>query len=215
MSWRVCAFAAALLVGLISVARLTQDSDTGTASWDATRAAGFAGYLLLWASLTAGVALHMRWRVGGAAMTWILETHRITSTLALAFMLGHAWGLLIDPVIRFQPWDVFVPLLSDYRPIQVAFGILALWLTVGVLATTAFAARMPYRWWRLSHYLAFPAYALALLHGITAGTDTGDTRAIALYAATAAVLVGMLVWRVAGRGWTSVASPITITNRRS
>lgn len=214
MSWKVCALASALLIALISGARLTQDPDAGTASWDATRAAGFAGYLLLWASVTAGVALHMRWRPGSAALTWILETHRITSTLALAFMLGHIWGLLIDPVIRFQPWDVAVPLFSDYRPVQVALGILALWLTAAVLATTAFAARMPYRWWRLSHYLAFPAYALALLHGITAGTDSGDVRAVSLYAGTAAVLVGMLVWRLAGRGWTTAIAP-AVPNRES
>lgn len=209
MSWRACGLVAALLVGLISGARLTQDPNTGTASWDATRAAGFAGYLLLWASVVTGTALHMRWRLGGAALTWTLETHRMASALGLAFALGHVWGLLIDPVIRFQPWDATVPLMSDYRPLQVGFGIVALWLIIGVLVTTALVSCMPYRWWRLSHYLSFPAYVLALLHGITAGTDSGDSRAVALYAGTASLLAGALVWRIAGRGWTTNVPVVT------
>ena len=203
MSWKLAGVVGLALVAGVLTARVAQDPETGTASWDGTRAAGFAGYLLLWGSTVLGVALHMRWRF--AAMTWMLEAHRITSTLALAFVAGHIAGLLVDPVERFDPWEVAIPLLSDYRPLQVGFGVLALWLTGVVLVTTARASRLSYRVWRLSHYLAFPAYLLALLHGITAGTDGTDARAIALYASTASIVAASLVWRLAGRGWTTSA----------
>lgn len=205
MSWKAAALLAVALSALVIAARLTQGSETGTASWDATRAAGFGGYVLLWASVVVGVALHMRWRL--ATLTWILEAHRMTSVLALAFVAGHITGLLVDPVEQFAPWEAAVPLLSGYRPLQVGFGIVALWLITAVLVTTAVASRIPYAVWRRSHYLAFPAYVLTLLHGITAGTDSADPRAIALYASTASILTAAIVWRLGGRGWTTAAQP--------
>jgi sulfoxide reductase heme-binding subunit YedZ len=72
-----------------------------------------------------------------------------------------------------------------------------------VLLTTALADRMRYGMWRASHYLAFPAYLLALLHGVTAGTDSGNVAAVTVYAVTASAVAGTIVWRVAGRGWTA------------
>ena len=39
-------------------------------------------------------------------------------------------------------------------------------MLVAVLASTAVSARLPYAAWRNLHFLSFPAYALALLHGI-------------------------------------------------
>jgi hypothetical protein len=38
VSWNACALTAAGLIVLITGARLAQDAETGTASWDATRA---------------------------------------------------------------------------------------------------------------------------------------------------------------------------------
>lgn len=205
MSWQAGALTAAALIALIAGARLAQDAGSGTASWDATRAAGFAGYVLVWTSVETGIALHLRWRPGGTAMTWMLELHRIASTLALAFVVGHVFGLLIDPVVRFEAWEAAVPLLGPYRPVQVTLGAVALWLIAAVLITTAVADRLPYAAWRRSHYLAFPAYALSLLHGLTSGTDSGSPPALALYAGTASIVAATLVWRAAGRGWTTAA----------
>jgi sulfoxide reductase heme-binding subunit YedZ len=161
--------------------------------------------LLVWVSVETGVALHLRWRPGGTAMTWMLELHRIASTLALAFIVGHVWGLLIDPVVRFEPWEAALPLLGPYRPLQAALGAMALWLIAAVLITTALADKLPYAVWRRSHYLAFPAYAFSLLHGLTSGTDSGTALALAFYAGTASMVAATLVWRLAGRGWTTAA----------
>jgi hypothetical protein len=45
MSWKLSGIVALGLVLGIVAARLAQDPDTGTASWDGLRAAGFAAYL--------------------------------------------------------------------------------------------------------------------------------------------------------------------------
>ncbi len=201
MSWKLGGVVAVVLLGAVVVARLLQDPDVGTASWDASRAAGFASYLLLWASVVTGVAVHMRFRAAGGPLTVLLEVHRVTSVLALAFVAAHVLGLLVDPVVRFSILDAVAPFTSDYRPLQVGAGTIAEWLLVAVLATTAAAARLPYAAWRQAHFLSFPCYALALVHGITSGTSTGDTLALAVYSLTAAAFAAVLVIRLAGRGW--------------
>ncbi|MGE3076413.1 MAG: hypothetical protein AB7N24_11065 [Dehalococcoidia bacterium] len=206
MSWKIAA-----LVGLgvtlgIILGRIAQDPDVGTASWDGLRAAGFAAYLCMWLSVCTGIAVHMRFRFGAVAMTWLLEAHRMASALSLSFVAGHVTGLLVDPTIAFSVPDVAVGLTSSYRPVQVALGALGMWTLVMVLASTGFSGRMPYSWWRNVHYLSFPAYGLALLHGLTAGTDGSSTAALAVYASTASVVAALLVARILGRGWVDAAS---------
>ena len=201
MSWQVSLLAAAGIVAGILVARAAQDGETGTASWDGLRAAGFAAYLCLWLSVCTGIAVRMRYRPSAMALTWLLEAHRMSSALGLSFVAGHLAGLLVDPTESFSVLDVAIGATSDYRPVQVALGATALWLMVGVLATTAASGRMPYSWWRRVHYLSFPAYPFALVHGLTAGTDASSGLAVGLYAVTASVVAALAVARVLGRGW--------------
>lgn len=201
MSWKLSAVVGLGLVLGILAGRLLQDPDAGTSSWDGLRAAGFAAYLLLWLSVVTGMAVHMRYRPGPLAMTWLLETHRIASALSLSFVAGHIAGLLVDPTIAFSPLDIAAGLSSPYRPVQVALGSLATWLGIIVLGSTALAGRMPYATWRNLHYLSFPAYFLALLHGVTSGTDTGAPIALLIYTSTASLTAAMLVARLFGRGW--------------
>ena len=111
---------------------------------------------------------------------------------------------LVDPVINFSVVDLGVPFLSSYRPIQVGFGSLAFWLMVVVLASTALSGYIPYRAWRKLHYLAFPAWLLVLLHGVTNGTDTNSAPALSLYTVTAMLVVGLTVYRLFGRDWVQV-----------
>lgn len=194
--------AVALVIAILA-ARLLQNDETGTASWDANRASAFAGYLLLWAGTTSGVALNLRLRARTIALPHLLEAHRMLSVLALSFVVAHIVALLVDPVVTFQPWDPVLGVTSEYRRWQVSLGTAATWLAVAVLASTAWAHRMPYGRWRRLHYLAFPAWVLALAHGITAGTDSGSALAVWIYAVTAASTAAIFAVRLFGRGWAS------------
>ena len=204
MSWKVAWLMALGLVFGIAIARLTQDPDTGTATWDASRASGFAGYLLLWASVMAGMGIHLRLKLFGQPMTFLLEGHRMISALALSFVAAHVFSLLVDPVVHFSPLDVAIPFWSSYRPFQVGLGSVALWLLVFVLASTALSGYIPYRAWRKIHYLSFPCWVLALLHGLLNGTDSSAALAIWLYALTTTGAVALCVYRIFGRDWVQV-----------
>jgi len=206
VSWRISLIVGVGVVLGILAGRYTQDSETGTASWDGLRAAGFAAYACLWLSVCTGIAVHLRFRPGPMAITWLLEGHRITSSLGLSFLAGHLVGLLVDPTISFKVVDIAVGLTSSYRPWQMALGAAAFWSLVTVLASTAFSRRLPYSAWRNLHYLSFPAYGLALVHGLTAGTDASSNLAMSLYASTGAVVAALLVVRVLGRGWAEASA---------
>lgn len=207
MSWRISGLVALGLTLGVCVARLSQDPETGTATWDFERAAGFAAYLLLWASTVLGIAVHFRVRPANWPLSMVLESHRICSSLALSFVAGHVTALLVDPVVQFSPLDVVVPFTSSYRAIQVGLGTVAIWLLIATLASTAAAGRMRYSTWRTVHYLAFPCYLLALIHGITAGTDATSDPALALYATTAAMVAALTFARILGRGFVAAGEP--------
>lgn len=190
----------ALVLGVL-LARLMQDDQTGTAVWDAERAAGFIAYALLWLSVVTGMALFLRIRPGGGPLTGMLEIHRVSSALGIAFTAAHVAGLLADPVVHFSLIDVVVPLASDYRPLQVGLGTLAMELALIVLLSTAGAAWIPYQVWRKLHYVSFPCWLLALIHGVTAGSDSAAPAVMTLYAGTAGVVAAMASVRLYGRSW--------------
>jgi sulfoxide reductase heme-binding subunit YedZ len=66
-----------------------------------------------------------------------------------------------------------------------------------VLVTISFYLRkkLTARSWRSLHYLSFASYVLALLHGITAGTDDATAWAQVLYGSTGGVFL-LLVHRM-------------------
>lgn len=196
MSWRLSALVALGLVSGIVLAHLTQESDSASRSWDALRAAGFTAYLLLWFSTVSGIAVRLRIRLASAPITWLLEAHRMSGALALAFVVGHVAGILADPWTDISVMDVAVGTTSPYRPAAVLLGSIAMWLTATVLLSTALAGRMKNATWRSLHYLAFPAYLASLLHGVTAGTDSAAAPAVGLYAATAAVVAALFAVRL-------------------
>ncbi|MFN0148985.1 MAG: ferric reductase-like transmembrane domain-containing protein [Dehalococcoidia bacterium] len=199
MSWKLAGLVAIALVAGITIAYYVQDPETGTATWDSTRASGFAAYLLLWASVVLGLSIHLRIKPAGGPMTWMIESHRMTSALALSFVVAHVFALLLDDVVPFSPLDAFVPFTSSFRPLQVGAGTLAQWLLVIVLASTALSTRMPYATWRKLHYLSFPCWVLAEVHGLTSGTDSGASLAIFVYATTGASVAALLVVRASSR----------------
>lgn len=89
----------------------------------------------------------------------------------LAAVALHGVALLLDPVMHFTLPVVLVPGLAPWRPLAVAAGIVAAWLMLALAGSFHVRRRLTQRRWRLLHYLAFAAFAGAVGHGLTAGTD--------------------------------------------
>jgi DMSO/TMAO reductase YedYZ heme-binding membrane subunit len=84
---------------------------------------------------------------------------------------------------------------SSYRPVAVAFGIVAMHAAVLVIVTSWLRKPIGTRWWRRTHLLAVPAFALSLVHGIAAGTDATRPVLWWTYVATGLIVLFLLLVR--------------------
>jgi predicted ferric reductase len=164
--------------------------------WNLSRAAAFVAFLLLWLSMLFGIAITNRltrlWPGGPAAGA----VHEQTSLLGLGFTLVHVLALLGDTYIGFNLVQLFVPFASSYAPVALGLGQLGLVLMALVTASSYLRKQIGNRTWRVLHLTSFAAFALALLHGIWSGSDSGALWAIALYAGSALSVGVMTVYRI-------------------
>jgi methionine sulfoxide reductase heme-binding subunit len=155
--------------------------------WYFARSAGVVAYLLLSSSVLLGVLM-----AGRSTFTWpkfaVEEVHRFLAILTGVFIVLHGGSLLLDQVVPISLGQELVPFTSPYRPLAVGLGICAMELIAAVGLTNVVRARLPYATWRKLHYLTLPAWLLASLHGVLAGTDAGDPWFAALAAGTFAAV---------------------------
>jgi hypothetical protein len=164
--------------------------------WYLSRAAGFTAYLLLFVSVALGIAIGTRLADRIAKRNVIFDLHRFTTIMALAFSLFHVYILLLDGFFQFNVWELSVPFLSPYRAWQTAVGVFALY-ALGLLILSFYVRRfIGYRAWRAIHFVTFAMFAAVTLHGITAGTDTTEAWAKAIYLVTGAATVALIMYRV-------------------
>ncbi len=109
-------------------------------------------------------------------------------------MVVHVVALIADSYVPFDLVSVLVPFASGWKPVAVAWGVVGMYLLLAVELTSLARARLPRKVWRMVHFASLPLFAVATIHGLTAGTDARSTAFV--LAATAAVLaVGTLTFR--------------------
>jgi sulfoxide reductase heme-binding subunit YedZ len=140
--------------------------------WQLIRSAGLLSYLLLSASVVAGVAVKTRVLDGVVKRPWVYELHQALSVAALATITGHVVLVLANAHVRFSLREVLIPFASDWRPLPVALGVLAMYLVALLLISTRLRSRIGQKAWRSIHYSSFLAWVFALVHGIDAGSDS-------------------------------------------
>lgn len=176
---------------------LTIPRSEGTLAWTFSRAAGTSAYLALTLDVLFGLFLST-----GAADRWIarahsVELHRFLSIAALVLTASHALALLGDSYIGFDVLDLAVPFLAGaHHRIATSMGILALYLAIVVQSSFALRARIGPSVWRRLHYASFGVFALATIHGISAGTDTSQPWMRATYFLAASSVGALTVWRI-------------------
>ena len=164
--------------------------------WYLSRAAGFTAYLLLFVSVALGIAIGTRLADRIAKRSVIFDLHRFTAVMALAFSLSHVYILLLDGFFNFNVWELSLPFLSPYRWWQTAVGVFALY-ALGLLILSFYVRQfIGYRAWRAIHFVTFAVFAAVTLHGITAGTDTTEAWAKAIYVVTGAATAALIIYRV-------------------
>jgi predicted ferric reductase len=192
-----------LSLGSVSVPLVTTlaaaTGDSNTTTWYLTRATATAAYVVLAVLVSLGL-LRSTARISGGRISWVVdEVHQFLGT-AFGVLVGlHLLTLLLDPFILFTPVNFILPINEPYSPLAVSFGVVALWTTIVILASSWLRRHLPYRFWRLLHYAGFATFTLVTLHGLFAGSDTSTFWATAMYGCSAAVISFLVLRRLLTR----------------
>ena len=163
--------------------------------WYSSRSAGIVGWVLLSASMIAGMSMSVRDQL--VPRTSKLDLHRFFSTLSLIFISLHLVALVPDNFVHFGLLELFVPYASEWQPEDVAWGVIGFWLLVSVELTSLLRSRIPNRLWKLIHSLAFAVWALATVHLFAAGTDVGHPLFRVVQVTVMGAVLAMFLYRVA------------------
>jgi methionine sulfoxide reductase heme-binding subunit len=170
--------------------------------WVAARALGVTAYLLLTLEVAAGLVLsHPRntaeWRKTKQVFPW----HEMLAVFTGAFLALHIVLLAIDPFANVGVVGALVPGFSQYRPVAVAIGSVALYALIFTAVTAKWTRLLPSGWWLKVHRFAAVAFLATWVHAVLAGTDGGAL--LPLYLVTGLpILAG-----VAHRWWTARVRP--------
>lgn len=142
--------------------------------WYVARASGLVAWLLLTGATLWGVVLSTRLLGKRVTPAWLLDLHRHLGALATIFTALHLAGLVADSWIEIGAVELLVPFTGEYRPVAVAWGVLALYVLVAVEVSSLLKRRLPVRLWRRIHQTSALLWVLATAHTLAAGTDAGN-----------------------------------------
>ena len=169
-------------------------------TWYVARAGGLVAFTLLTVSVLLGVLLSGRASLAGWPRFALEDVHRFAGLLTGTFIVIHGGALLLDGFMPFSLSDLLIPGTAPWRPLATALGVVGAELLAALALANRFRSSLSYGFWRRTHYLNFAVWALALVHGIAAGSDSDTVWAALLYVTAAAAVAGATAWRVL-RSW--------------
>ena len=165
--------------------------------WYLNRGSGAVTLVLFTTTLVLGV-LSLGGLPARRLPRFVLQSlHRNAAALAFALLGVHIVSAVADEFVDIRWWHALVPYGAAYEPLWLGVGTVATDLILAVLVTTVVRARLGLAAWVRVHQLAYLAWALGLVHGLMIGTDRGETWALVVYSASAAVVVVAVLMRVA------------------
>jgi sulfoxide reductase heme-binding subunit YedZ len=164
---------------------------------------GTIALILLTVTVVLGIAAAGRYAPSALHRFELAALHRNVTVLTLVFLAIHVVTALADTYVNLRWVSAMLPFLSPYRPLWVGLGTVAFDLLLAVAVTSAVRLRLGLRRWKAVHWLAYPAWAIALFHTAGTGTDTRLGGQLALLAVCVGAVVITAWWRLyrAGPGW--------------
>jgi len=163
--------------------------------WILARSSGVMAYVLLTASMVAGVFLHSRLMQRMASPIARMEWHKVLAILALLMVGLHGLGLVMDTFVHTGWLDLIVPGSASYRTLWTTFGVVTLWLMLIVSATAGARKHFKARTWKAIHFASYAAFIGATVHGLMTGTDSGLPWMLAIYIASTGLVAGVAARR--------------------
>jgi sulfoxide reductase heme-binding subunit YedZ len=167
--------------------------------WIVARASGLTAYMLLTASMLAGLVVKSRPLGRALKAPAVTDTHRFLTLLALGAVGLHGLALTLDSTVRIRLSALLVPGLSPYRPVATALGVVAAELVALIVVSFPLRKTIGTRAWRRLHWATYGAFVAATVHGLAAGTDTARPWVFELYIGAVAAVAFATAWRVLTR----------------
>jgi sulfoxide reductase heme-binding subunit YedZ len=171
--------------------------------WYLARGAGMAGFAALSVATGAGAFASRRTAYLDRRVVW-QYVHRAAALSGVVLLVSHVILLLLDSFANVGVLGALVPFASGYRPWQVTLGLVSMYVIVtlsvtGLLRSKFAASERAAGWWRVIHLGSYAAWAMAALHFLVTGTDSGTWWALAvLFAGIAVVGCGVIARLVDG-----------------
>lgn len=163
--------------------------------WLLARSSGFTAYVLLTASVLAGLVLKSRPFGRAIRAASVTDLHRLLALLGLAGLVVHGTALMLDRTLRMPLAGLLLPGTSPYRPVSVGLGVAAAELMALVVVSFSLRRLTGQRAWRLLHWSTYAIFGLATAHGLLAGSDSARPWAADVYLGAAGAVVFATAWR--------------------
>ena len=168
--------------------------------WYLTRSTGVVSLLLLTATVILGVVDVRRWSTPRWPRFVLDSLHRNVSMLVLVFLGLHIVTAALDSFAPISLLDAVLPFIGSYRPFWLGLGAVAFDLLLAVMITSLMRQRLGHRAWRITHWLAYACWPIALLHGLGTGSDVKSAWSLIL-TAICVIAVAIAVYARTLPGW--------------
>jgi sulfoxide reductase heme-binding subunit YedZ len=164
--------------------------------WYATRGLGTATLIVLTGTVVLGIVTSTGW-IGQSTPAFVAaDVHRNLSLLGMCLLAAHIITTVLDPFAHIGIRDVIIPVGAAYRPLWLGLGVAAMWVLIGVVASSLLRDRIGPRPWRLIHWAAYASWPLAVFHGLGTGSDALAPWLIAVVVSCVVAVVFALVFRL-------------------
>lgn len=161
--------------------------------WYVSRVSALTAWALMSFSVVWGVLLSSRVFRGLDNPAWLKDLHKYLSTLTVLLAGVHASSLMLDPYVRFDAADLFIPGVATYEGatdlinFALAVGVVAMWMLSFVYLTSLLMEKIPRGLWKAIHYLSYAVFFAVGIHAAFAGSDVGTS----WYAAVSIFVISM------------------------
>ena len=163
--------------------------------WLLARATGITAYVFLTLSVLAGLVVKSKPFGKAVKPATAVDLHKALALLGITALVLHGATLVLDETVEIGIGALLVPGLAPYRPLWTGLGVLAGELMVIVYISFALRRRIGQKNWRRLHWATYATFVAATAHGLLAGSDSGQTWALAMYLGAVGAVVCATAWR--------------------
>jgi methionine sulfoxide reductase heme-binding subunit len=163
--------------------------------WYLARGAGITSWFFGGTAVMTGLALSSKATLKPRP-NWQLDLHRYQGALSLSMLALHLASLVADSYTHFGIQEILLPSASAWKPLAVAWGVIAMYLLAAVEITSLLRKRIPPRVWRAVHLSSLVAYLLSTAHFLQAGTDRRRMAVLVLCIAMTGMNLALLSFRL-------------------